>query len=59
MPKRLTDVLVARYRRDGLHFPLPVLSADLDKAGLAAHREAVDRSAKALYHGTSRAQFRA
>lgn len=33
--------------------------ADLDAAALAAHRDAVERSAKALYAGTNRTQFRA
>ncbi len=39
--------------------PEPAPRADLHEAALAAYREAVDRSAKALYHGTGRTQFRA
>src|SRR5882757_9400149 len=37
----------------------PEPRADLDAAALAAHRDAVERSAKALYAGTDRTQFRA
>ena len=33
--------------------------ADLDAAALATHRDAVERSAKALYSGTDRTTFRA
>lgn len=36
----------------------PAPAADLDEAALAAHREAVERSAKALYSGTGRTTFR-
>ncbi len=39
------------------HEPAP--KADLDASALAAHRDAVERSAKALYSGTDRSQFRA
>lgn len=39
------------------HEPAP--KADLDDSALAAHRDAVERSAKALYAGTDRTQFRA
>ena len=39
--------------------PEPAPHADLDAAALAAHRDAVERSAKALYAGTNRTQFRA
>ncbi|HTG22800.1 MAG TPA: phytanoyl-CoA dioxygenase family protein [Reyranella sp.] len=39
--------------------PEPAPHADLDAAALAAHRDAVERSAKALYAGTDRTQFRA
>jgi len=39
--------------------PEPVPRADLDPAAIAAHRDAVERSAKALYSGTDRKQFRA
>ncbi len=36
----------------------PAPAADLDDAARAAHREAVERSAKALYSGTGRTTFR-
>jgi len=36
----------------------PAPAADLDEAALATHREAVERSAKALYSGTGRTTFR-
>lgn len=39
--------------------PEPAPKADLDPAALATHREAVERSAKALYSGTDRTTFRA
>ena len=39
--------------------PEPAPHADLDAAALAAHRDAVERSATALYAGTNRTQFRA
>jgi len=42
------------------HFDLePAPRHDLDAAALAAHRDAVERSAKALYAGTDRTAFRA
>ncbi|HZP98326.1 MAG TPA: phytanoyl-CoA dioxygenase family protein [Reyranella sp.] len=42
------------------HFDLePSPQADLDDAALAAHRDATERSLKALYSGTDRTQFRA
>jgi chlorinating enzyme len=42
------------------HFDLePTPRSDLDPAALAAHRDAVERSAKALYAGTDRTAFRA
>jgi ectoine hydroxylase-related dioxygenase (phytanoyl-CoA dioxygenase family) len=42
------------------HFDLePPPRSDLDAAALAAHRDAVERSAKALYAGTDRTTFRA
>lgn len=42
------------------HFDLePAPRADLDAAALAAHRDATERSAKALYSGTDRTRFRA
>jgi non-heme Fe2+,alpha-ketoglutarate-dependent halogenase len=37
----------------------PEPRADLDPAALAAHRDATERSVKALYSGTDRKQFRA
>ena len=37
----------------------PEPRADLDTAALAAHRDATERSVKALYSGTDRKQFRA
>ncbi len=37
----------------------PEPRADLDAAALAAHRDATERSVKALYSGTDRKQFRA
>ena len=39
--------------------PEPEPKADLDPAALAAHRDATERSVKALYSGTDRTQFRA
>src|SRR6266850_2668345 len=39
--------------------PEPEPRADLDAAALAAHRDATERSAKALYAGTDRREFRA
>ncbi|MCC8428120.1 phytanoyl-CoA dioxygenase family protein [Reyranella aquatilis] len=39
--------------------PEPAPKADLDAEALIAHREAVERSAKALYSGTDRTAFRA
>jgi ectoine hydroxylase-related dioxygenase (phytanoyl-CoA dioxygenase family) len=42
------------------HFDLePAPRRDLDAVALAAHRDAVERSAKALYAGTDRTAFRA
>ncbi|MFI4998591.1 MAG: phytanoyl-CoA dioxygenase family protein [Reyranellales bacterium] len=42
------------------HFDLePEPRADLDPAAVEAHRDAVERSVKALYSGTDRRQFRA
>lgn len=59
MLTRDSATLVRGHDRYG-HFDLePAPRADLDEAALAAHRDAVDRSAKALYHGTNRTQFRA
>ena len=37
----------------------PEPRADLDAAALAAHRDATERSVKALYSGTDQKQFRA
>jgi hypothetical protein len=39
------------------HEPRP--RADLDKAALAAHADAVGRQVKALYQGTEKTEFRA
>lgn len=44
MPKSLTDVQVARYRRDGFYFPLPVLSA----AEAEAYRDRLQAQERAL-----------
>ena len=42
------------------HFDLePAPRSDLDDAALAVHRDAVQRTAKALYSGTGRTEFRA
>ena len=42
------------------HFDLePRPNADLDKAALAAHADAVGRQVKALYQGTAKTEFRA
>ena len=42
------------------HFdPEPAPRADLDSAAVAAHKDATDRSLKALYSGTDRTEFRA
>ena len=38
--------------------PEPEPRADLDAAAIAAHRDATERSAKALYAGTDRTEFR-
>ena len=74
MNKRLTADQVSQYGRDGFHFPVRILSLEesgsgrardgragrgRDAAALAAHREAVERSAKALNSGTGRTAFRA
>ena len=37
----------------------PTPKHDLDAAALAAHKDATERSLKALYSGTDRTQFRA
>jgi hypothetical protein len=37
----------------------PEPRTDLDAAALAAHRDAVERSVKALYAGTAKTEFRA
>jgi ectoine hydroxylase-related dioxygenase (phytanoyl-CoA dioxygenase family) len=54
------SAMLVRGRDKYGHFdPEPAPRADLDAAALAAHRDAVERSAKALYSGTDRTQFRA
>jgi chlorinating enzyme len=56
---RDSAMLVRGRDRYGHFDPEPQPRADLDDAALAAHRDAVERSAKALYAGTDRTQFRA
>jgi non-heme Fe2+,alpha-ketoglutarate-dependent halogenase len=56
---RDSATLVRGRDRHGNFDPEPAPRADLDAAALAAHRDAVERSAKALYAGTDRTQFRA
>ncbi len=54
------SAMLVRGRDTHGHFdPEPEPKADLDAAALAAHRDAVERSAKVLYAGTERTQFRA
>ena len=69
---RLASSTVERYRRDGFHFPVPVLTpgealgfapehapaADLAPDARAHHAEAVARSAKILYRGTGVERFK-
>lgn len=51
---------LVRGRDDHGNFDLePSPRVDLDAAALAAHRDATERSLKALYSGTDRTQFRA
>ena len=57
---RYIPPMLVRGRDIHGHFdPEPEPKCDLDDAALAAHRDAVERSAKALYAGTDRTQFRA
>jgi non-haem Fe2+, alpha-ketoglutarate-dependent halogenase len=56
---RDSATLVRGRDRHGNFDPEPAPRADLDDGALAAHRDAVERSAKALYAGTDRTQFRA
>ncbi len=56
---RDSATLVRGRDRHGHFDPEPAPRADLDAAALAAHHDAVERSAKALYAGTDRTQFRA
>ena len=54
------SAMLVRGRDTHGNFDLePEPRADLDAAAVAAHRDAVERSAKALYSGTDRTQFRA
>jgi len=56
---RDSAMLVRGQDRHGNFDLEPGPRADLDADALAAHRDAVERSAKALYAGTDRTQFRA
>ncbi len=56
---RDSAMLVRGRDTHGNFDPEPAPRADLDPAAIAAHRDAVERSAKALYSGTDRTQFRA
>ena len=56
---RDSATLVRGHDPFGNFDPEPAPKADLDPAALATHREAVERSAKALYSGTDRTTFRA
>jgi non-haem Fe2+, alpha-ketoglutarate-dependent halogenase len=54
------SAMLVRGRDTHGNFDLePEPKADLDAAALAAHRDATQRSLKALYSGTDRTQFRA
>lgn len=54
------SAMLVRGRDSHGNFDLePDPRADLDPAALAAHRDATERSVKALYSGTDRKQFRA
>lgn len=54
------SAMLVRGRDTHGNFDLePNPRADLDPAALAAHRDATERSVKALYSGTDRKQFRA
>ena len=56
---RDSAMLVRGRDSHGNFDPEPEPKADLDEAALAAHRDATERSVKALYSGTDRTQFRA
>jgi non-heme Fe2+,alpha-ketoglutarate-dependent halogenase len=56
---RDSAMLVRGRDRHGNFDLEPGPRADLDAAAIAAHRDAVERSAKALYAGTERTAFRA
>ncbi|MBX9945190.1 MAG: phytanoyl-CoA dioxygenase family protein [Reyranella sp.] len=56
---RDSAMLVRGRDRHGNFDLEPEPRADLDAAALAAHRDATERSLKALYSGTDRTQFRA
>ena len=56
---RDSAMLVRGRDTHGNFDPEPSPQRDLDEAALAAHRDAVERSAKALYAGTDRTEFRA
>jgi ectoine hydroxylase-related dioxygenase (phytanoyl-CoA dioxygenase family) len=54
------SAMLVRGRDTHGHFDLePEPKVDLDEAALAAHRDAVERSVKALYAGTDKTEFRA
>jgi len=58
--KTQDSAMLVRGRDRYGHFELePGPRADLDDAAILAHRTAVERSAKALYSGTDRTEFRA
>jgi ectoine hydroxylase-related dioxygenase (phytanoyl-CoA dioxygenase family) len=56
---RDSAMLVRGRDTHGNFDPEPEPRADLDAAAIAAHHDAVERSAKALYSGTDRTAFRA
>ena len=56
---RDSAMLVRGVDRYGHFDPEPRPTADVDKAALAAHADAVGRQVKALYQGTDKAEFRA
>jgi non-haem Fe2+, alpha-ketoglutarate-dependent halogenase len=56
---RDSAMLVRGHDRHGNFDLEPGPRADLDAAAIAAHHDAVERSAKALYAGTERTAFRA
>jgi non-heme Fe2+,alpha-ketoglutarate-dependent halogenase len=58
--KMRDTAMLVRGRDTHGHFDLePAPKADLDAAALAAHKDSVERSARVLYSGTDRTQFRA